>query len=382
MTQIKHHRFLLVLTVLAAAVLLSACGSAPAESWPGVTLDAESQTAYVAHGTHLYQVNVTNGQEVWRFPTEAGRTNFYAPPLHTDNGELLVGGYDHLFYSIKPGSEQPNWTFTGAADRYVGKPLVMGETVFAPSADNHLYALGLQDGVKRWDFAAGHSLWAAPVADSDVLYQASMDHHVYALNVQDGSVAWDSGDLGGQIVAAPAVHSNGSRLYTAIFGSKVDDPARSSQLIALDAATGKVAWNLPIAGWVWATPALHEDTLYFGDTAGYFYAVDAQQGQLRWKYPQSGEPKSQTGILGAPAIAGERVYFGTEAGMLTALNLADGSMLWEKGPWDQGKTGQIYASLHSADNLILIAPTNYDNGILMAVDLDGNFKWQFLPARK
>jgi outer membrane protein assembly factor BamB len=258
----------------------------------------------------------------------------------------------------------------------------MGETVFVPAADNHLYALNRQDGTKRWEFVAGHALWASPVADSDVLYQASLDHHVYALNTQDGSVVWDSGDLGGQIVAAPAINANGSILYTTIFGSKVDDPERSSKLIALNAETGKEAWKLSVVGWVWATPVLHEDTLYFGDTAGYFYAVDAQQGRLRWKYPQSGEPIARTGILGAPVVVGDQVYFGNEAGTLTALNLVDGTLLWEKAPWDQGKTAQIYADLKAVENMILIAPTNYANTFLVAVDMDGNLKWQFPPAEK
>jgi outer membrane protein assembly factor BamB len=116
--------------------------------------------------------------------------------------------------------------------------------------------------------------------------------------------------------------------------------------------------------------------------AGYIYAFDAQQGTLRWKYPQSGEPKARTGILGRPAIAGDRIYFGSEAGVLTALNLGDGALLWEKSPWDEGKTAKIFADVQVVNDTLLIAPSAYDNAILMALDLDGNLKWQYLPARK
>lgn len=345
------------------------------ESWPGITPAADGQTAYVAFATHVYQVNLANGSESARFPTEQGKVSFYAPPAAAEDGSLLQGGYDWHFYSIKPGSDQPNWIFSEAKDRYVGGGLIVNDLVYAPSADGKLYALRIADGSKVWEFSAGHAIWGRPAFDGERLYVTSLDHRVYALAPDSGAMVWKSEDLGGQIVAEPALSADG-RLYTTTFGSKTTDPNLTSQLVALDGATGSKVWNMPVAGWVWASPLLVEDTLYFGDTAGFFYAVGAQQGSLVWKYPASGEPKAKTSIIGAPVIVGDKVYFGSEAGVITILNRQDGTT-----PQEIVVGGQIYSGLFAAGDVILFAPINYKDAILVAMNPDGTIKWKFLPAK-
>jgi hypothetical protein len=130
----KHSRILLVSIVVLFAVLLTACGgNAPAESWPGVTVDPSGQTAYVSYNTEIYQVNLSNGTEAWRYPQEPdNKLHFYAPPLLTDAGDLLLGGYNHVFYKIKRDGSQAPLTFNSATDRYVGQALLVGDTVLAP----------------------------------------------------------------------------------------------------------------------------------------------------------------------------------------------------------------------------------------------------------
>ena len=353
------------------------------ESWPGLTYDAASDTIFVSYSTEVYQLNPATGAELWRYPKEPNsKTQFYAPPVVAENGDVLIGGYDHVFYSLKPGSDQPNWTFNGAKDRFIAGALVANDLVYAPSADNHLYALNLADGSKRWEFVSDHALWATPVVVGDLLYLAATDHHVYALNPLNGELVWETDDLGGQMVAPPRISVDGSMLYVSTFGSKTDDPERTSQLIALDAKTGAEVWKLPISGWVWATPLLEDGTLYFGDTVGFFYRVDSAQGSLRWKYPQSGAPKPKTGILGAPVALNGTMYFGNEAGALVTLDGATGNPLGEKNPWEAGKTTQIFASLLAVNDMILIAPMNYESALLIAVDADGNLRWTFLPVKE
>lgn len=359
------------------SVLLSACSGQASESWPGITVGPDGQTVYVSYSSHVYQVNLANGSEIGRFPLEPkGKTTFYAPPAVTEDGNLLLGGYDFVFYSVKPGSEQANWIFDEAKDRYVGGALIEGDLVFAPSADGHLFALRRSTGEKVWEFLAEHALWGRPAFDGERLYVASMDHHVYALDPDTGEEIWKTEDLGGQIVTRPTISEDG-RLFTTTQGSKTDDPSVSSQLVALDSATGSKLWNTPVAGWVWASPLLVDGVLYFGDSAGYFYAVDVEQGNLLWKYPASGEPKAKSSITGSPVAVEDKIFFGSEAGIITILNRSDGT-----SPQEIVVGGQIFSSLVDTGEAILFAPINYDEGILVAMNYDGTIKWKFLPAKK
>ncbi len=375
LNMIKRPRLILFVVLFVLSGLLTACSGQAFESWPGFTADSQSQTVFLAYGPHVYQLNLTNGAEIWRYPAKAdAKINFYAPPTLASAEELLVGSYHHVFYSLKPGSDLPNWSFTGAKDRFIAAALVVGDVVFAPNADGRLYALDRSNGSLLWDFQTGHSLWSTPVVDGERLYLTSMDHHIYALDVQSGREIWRTEDLGGQIVAAPTLGSNGT-LYSAIFGSKTDDPARSSQLIAVDAATGSVRWKLPIVGWVWSSPLLQEGVLYFGDTAGVFYAVDAEKGELLWKY-QPTDPPANHSIIGAPSLVGDAVLFGSKSGVLYALSAADGRLLWEKSIG-----GQLYSNLTTVGDLTLLAPVNLESAVLLAVDRDGNIRWQFAPQK-
>ena len=42
-----------------------------ANSWPGVMIDAEQETIYVAYNTFIYALNLSNGSEKWRYPAKA-----------------------------------------------------------------------------------------------------------------------------------------------------------------------------------------------------------------------------------------------------------------------------------------------------------------------
>ena len=131
--------FLLILT----AVLLSGCsGGALATSWPGLLVD--QNTGYLADNAFVYAVNLENGSLKWKYPADKAEKGkfFYAPPVMTEDGQLIVGGYDHVLYSLDKNTGAVLWTFptaggTGAKDRYIASPLVTAQGIFAPNADGY-----------------------------------------------------------------------------------------------------------------------------------------------------------------------------------------------------------------------------------------------------
>ncbi|RMF48299.1 MAG: hypothetical protein D6755_04020 [Anaerolineae bacterium] len=354
-------KVILAFTLLFLAVSISACsGSFAPTSWPG--LAADENTAYVAYQNHVYAVDTSNGSLRWQYPQEASRSRtFFAAPVLTPNGELLVGDYASVLVSLNPENGQENWRFEAAA-RFVGSPLSTENAIYAPTADGALYALDLQ-GNPIWDtpFHSDKALWATPILDGDTLYVGSMDHTLYALNAADGSLIWKT-QLDGALNSAPLL-LNG-RLYIGTF---------AQQVVALDAANGDILWTVDTDGWVWATPQALGERLFVGDVSGTFYAINLQDGSLDWRITPDGA------ITSNATIAQDTVYFTTESGSLYAVAPDDGSTRWTY----QVQDAQLYGAPQVSGQSILIAPTAKDNTLLIALDLQtGTQRWSFTPEKK
>ncbi len=354
-------KLLLTLAILLLAGLLSACAGADtfgSSSWPGVV--ASEDTVYLAYGTQVYAINLQSGAELWHYPAKASNSvNFYAPPVLTEDGQLLVAGYDSNLYSLDPNNKgAENWIFENAGSRYVASPLAAGDMIFAASADGFLYALDM-DGKLQWSFETEQPIWANPVTDPacECIYVASMDHHVYAIKTSNGAQIWRSEDLGGAIVGTPA-YADGT-LYVGTFGKEV---------IALDASSGSVLWRFTAKNWVWASPAISGDLLLAGDLDGYLYAINPESGLERWSILQDGP------IASTPLITADRIYFTTETETIYAADL-QGNIVWK-----QTVDGKLYGSPLAAGEVILVAPIKGDY-LLVAFNSEGAQKWSFAPAK-
>ena len=361
----KFKHLLFFFTVLSLAILASACtgGGAVASSWPGLTINGDY--AYVASGTQIYTVALSNGIEKTRYPEKPdSKISYYASPAFTPDGQIIIGGYDHVLYSLNPTNNQQNWLFKDAKNRYIAAALVTDKAIFAPNSDGTLYALNL-NGVKKWSFKTKGALWATPVFDSqcNCLYLSSMDHHIYALNPDTGVELWNSVDLGGAVVGSPALNSDGT-LYIGSFGDNLQ---------AISAKDGSFVWAKPIitGGWVWSGPALADGKLYFGDLGGNFYAVDASNGTILWQL----KPNQLDGpISGTPVVKDNLVYFTTELGFLFSVDTTGNIESLKKYTVE----GKLYAGPVVSGELILVTPSGKGNQ-LVAFTKDGAIQWQFNP---
>jgi outer membrane protein assembly factor BamB len=372
----KNSRLILLFfTLFIVSGLLSACagGAGTATSWPGFSVDPSQQVAYLADSQYVYAVDLTNGAEKWRFPTKGdAKVTFYAAPSLTKDGQLIVGDYSKVLHSLDPNTgaetQGKQWPFTQATDRYIGSSLVKDQTIYAPNENNYLYALD-PSGNLLWSFETQAALWAPPATDGKYLYLAAMDHNIYKLDPVSGQQVWASGDLGGAMIATPAIGPDGT-LYIGNF---------NSELLAVSSQDGKVLWKAPAAGWVWASPLLVGDTLYFGDLNGTMHALDLD-GKVKWSV-QPDSATSHRAIVDKALVVNDTLYFSSETGTLFALDISNGTTRWSKPIG-----GKLYAGPATVNDLILVAPmglTSSDKGnvLMVALDSSGNQKWTFVPAK-
>lgn len=139
---------LVVFFVVIGSLFLSACGAtAPASSWPGVTVNQD--VAYVAYNSFVHAVRLSDGTEIWRYPQKAdAKKAFYAAPAVL-NGQVVDGDYANVVISMNAADGTEKWTFAEAKDRYVGAGLVIGDVMIFPNVDHNVYALN-QNGARQW----------------------------------------------------------------------------------------------------------------------------------------------------------------------------------------------------------------------------------------
>ncbi len=143
------------------------------------------------------------------------------------------------------------------------------------------------------------------------------DGRVYAWVADTGALRWvypRSGNLGSVIIGG--VIAADGRVYVCTSGGT---------LYALDAQTGDLIWKYDIGEQVWATPVVDSGTLYIGTFARNFYAIDTATGEAKWQQPfATGGP-----IISTPVISGDTVYVASLDRHVYAVDKNSGRMLWQ-----------------------------------------------------
>src|SRR3990172_7326231 len=78
-----------------------------------------------------------------------------------------------------------------------------------------------------------------------------------------------------------------------------------------------------------SSPAVVEGVVYVGSYEGYLYALDAESGEMLWRF------KAGDRVYSSPAVVEGVVYTGSGDGYLYALDADSGKMLW-RDPWGYG----------------------------------------------
>ncbi len=345
----------LILIGILAALLLTSCSAAlSGSSWPGISTNGNA--VYVANMQYVYAVDSKTGSQVWRYPEKPTKDGkFFAAPVLVD-GQLIVGDYKKVLYSLNPSNGSENWTFE-AKGPWIADPLVVDGMIYAPNGDGNLYALNM-NGELVWKFTAKKALWSHPAGNGDTIYQASMDHFLYAIDMKSGKEKW-SLDLGGAVIYSPTLSEDGVIYLTTL----------ARELMAIDSSNGDVLWRRKFEESLWSQPALDGDRLFMGDLSGMAYAISVKDGTDIWSQSLA-DP-----VMGKPTVTTDMVYFATENGTMYAMNF-DGERQWSKTV-----EGKLYTGPVLMDDKLLIGVALGESPMVM-VSTVGQDVWSFIPPKK
>lgn len=251
----------------------------------------------------------------------------------------------------------------------INRPAVSNGLVFVITEQDMLLAFDLKTGAKKWEtkvFLAGRS--DAPVGtDGERVFVAlgGDEAKVLALNATTGAAVWQVA-LGKQFgVGMHPVAQNGKVFF--------ETPATASTPASLrmaEAATGKTVWDFPVGSYLVTPPVAGKELVFAGanqfDAASnrttQVFAVEIATGKQRWAHKI--EPELGKHL----ALDGDTLYLGMNGGVIQARNAATGA-----GVWTMRVGGTVNDAITASNGVVYVGTTD---GALLALNAaDGATRW-------
>jgi outer membrane protein assembly factor BamB len=298
-------------------------------------------------GDSVIAFDVAHGKQLWRFDTVG--EDMPTPVYVADNGppKLIFSNGDDAVRALDPQTGKIIWQapMIGAATmsslaEYQGK--IYGLSLlgfrYVATYDHNAALLRYQrrswairpDGQYVWQTPFGNADCSPTLADGMVfveddvrraLYVADGRGHseVYALDANTGAVRWKYVDAVGAWSAAGSRETSIAGLYAN--GDFYESLPFTRRFVAFAGRTGKIVWSFSTHAPVKMSAVERDGKLYFGDTAGWFYVLDARTGnQLQAQhFPQ---------IFAAspPVIVGTTLFVAEDRAVLALPLAADGTL--------------------------------------------------------
>jgi outer membrane protein assembly factor BamB len=219
-----------------------------------------------------------------------------------------------------------------------------------------VYALNT-DGTPKWSFPekleSNQGFFAPPAADDKLVVVTDYTDSVFGLDPADGTQKWVFKSNRSRFIGGPVLGD--SLVYAATADGTVHAISRDTS-----SGTAKQAWSFSAESSIWATPLLADGTLYVTSMDKHVYALDAQTGELQWKFPdETSAPENPPigGIVGTPTLHKGVLYFGSFNNRLYALDIQTHKVLWR----------------YDTSNWVWGSPVVDDaTGYVIGADLDGH----------
>jgi alcohol dehydrogenase (cytochrome c) len=222
--------------------------------------------------------------------------------------------------------------------------------------------------------APQYSGFAQPLVYDGVAYVSTGANDVFALSIDTGDILWQyTANLDPKITSVCCGWNNKG---VALGPDKVFIGQLDGQLVALDRATGKVAWKIQAERWqdgfsITSAPVYFDGMVITGfagadrGTRGRVKAYDANDGHLVWTFytiPGPGDPGHETWPKGSDAWK----YGGASIWQTPAIDPELGLIYFSTGNAGPDYNGAV----RPGDNLYAVS--------MVAIDLKtGKYRWHF-----
>lgn len=293
------------------------------ENGAGVSVVPANSTVYLGMDSELYALNAVNGENHWITDTGTGSVRYV--PAVTENAIITAGltGNSGYVSRVTRESGEIEWVFNDIESTIKGSPAIDSGTIYIGSADNSLYAIDLQSGIKEWDFQTDGWVKSPSVADGTV-YVGTRGNTLYAINATTGEEQWSyefSKRDTAWVTGKPAIVDD--VVYVGSWDRTV---------AALSADSGNELWTLELGGNIRAGVVPVGDRLYVPCHNGILYSLapgaDRPTEAVESDSSSDGSNLSDQ-IIGQPSLLG---------GITALSTVLAGAGIWKVRSSDNGES--------------------------------------------
>ncbi|MFA5078697.1 MAG: PQQ-binding-like beta-propeller repeat protein [Dehalococcoidia bacterium] len=334
------------------------------EKWSNPTWHSMNSTPAVGSDGTIYVVQ--SDDLAAYYPDHTHKWSYAVPafifshPAIGPDGTIYFTA-DNKLYAIRDNGSSAGhiWiqtvpdTFTGSSPAIATSGPNSG-TIYVGTYDNSILYAFTDAGVQKWSYDIGSHLYdTSPAIGADgTIYINTGNGGLLAITDTGsaGTEKWEFDMAGGRCQASPAIGSDGT-----IYIGNNTDPGSVFWAVTDGGAAPTVKWQRNGLGATDASAVIGaDDTVYYQNRGGTFYALDGADGSTKWSYSLG-----TSGITSAAIDAGGCVYVGTWNSKLYAFAPAAPTVT-SIAP-DQGTQGQTLN--------VVITGTNFYG--LPAVSLGG-----------
>ncbi|MHB8461377.1 MAG: PQQ-binding-like beta-propeller repeat protein [Vulcanimicrobiaceae bacterium] len=292
-------------------------------SGTGTIFSHEADTEMIAGrpaGDAVFGLNAATGAVIWRFDTEGEDMPSGVFTVAGTRPTFIFSNGDQHLYAISPSSGRLLWKRQTPGGNFMTSLAMSDGVVYGSSGyswdyfyrgwlhsdndvmanEDHTWAFDARDGSNIWTNSLGQPTDSPAVGDG-LLFSESIKealpsplsspwptvetmltqqyNQVQVIDASTGNLVWSrngassSGQsrVGSNIEVAASLFARNT-LYQAL--------PLSNEFAAFEPQTGKMLWDLHTSGQVKMSAIESAGNLYFGDTSGKFYIVDARLGKI------------------------------------------------------------------------------------------------------
>lgn len=374
--------------VLVALVVSSCSGGRIEASWGSLSMSSDSTEIVFAYYDRLVKIDPISGRPVqlrdsagnvrlddqgnprtWvvTAPEVPAQTQFYTAPVVLNDDTMLVASYAGALFEIENRTARvSNSAGVPLGGQVVANPVIENDSLFVPYSQANMQALAMNGFAPEWTFRTQHGIYGQPLFVDGALIVGSLDHNVYSLDPATGEQIWAT-DMSGAVTSTPAYGNNA--LYVGSFGNRMFK-------LGLD---GQILGTLDAVNWIWGTPAVADDMVYFGDVAGNLYA--ARDTGSSFEMVWGPLPIATNAIIATPLVNGDTLIVGSRDRHVYWVDRATGAVIQTRET--KGEVLGNMLLLEPGDNLplnqpIVVVSTMANEELVIAFSLEnGERLWAY-----
>ncbi|RIK73258.1 MAG: serine/threonine protein kinase [Planctomycetota bacterium] len=244
-------------------------------------------------------LDAATGEPAWEFATE---TALYAAP-NVHQGIVLIAAESGQLFALDAITGKEKWKPFSIDQPLRCWPTVVGGRVLVAGCDGRLHAVDVNSGEAVESVDIGGPADGMPAVVGNRVYFCTAGGVFHAMTIKPLAPVWQYGHRGqGEEIHAAAVTAE-----AVVFGT------HDKRVVALDTATGKEKWTMPLRSRAESSPIIDGNIAFFGTVRGRLHAVDMTTGASVWEEEVGGR------FSASPAASNGRIVIGNEDGTLYCI---------------------------------------------------------------